>query len=115
MGWLQWMQTLDQFKFAIHLNPNTIGGTFSLNCAYLGIPCIGNKNSTPQELCFPNLSVEPADLGTAKQLLHLLKNDENFYNEQSVIARERYTELFHEDAFLQNWDTIKRNQFSELN
>jgi len=33
-------------------------GTFSLNCAYFGIPCIGNEKVDTQRLCFPELSVD---------------------------------------------------------
>ena len=56
MNWTEWMYKLSEFKYAIHLNPNTIGGTFPLNCGYLGITCIGNIHQQTQRLCFPDLS-----------------------------------------------------------
>ena len=39
ISWLEWMNTLSTFKYAIHLMPTIAAGTFSLNCAYFGIPC----------------------------------------------------------------------------
>ena len=61
LNWKEWIYNLAEFKYAVHLNPNTIGGTFSLNCGYLGIPCIGNVHQNTQRLCFPDLSVEAHD------------------------------------------------------
>jgi hypothetical protein len=42
MPWNQWMQQVSTFKYAVHLMPTVAAGTFALNCAYFGIPCIGN-------------------------------------------------------------------------
>ena len=41
MKWLPWVNRLSQFKYAVHLMPTQAAGTFALNCAYHGIPCIG--------------------------------------------------------------------------
>jgi len=99
MEWTEWIHTLNRFKYAIHLNPNTIGGTFSLNCAYLGIPCIGNIDCNTQRLCFPDLSVQPDDIKRAKQLMKKLRNDEKFYLYCSKLAKEKYKEHFHENIY----------------
>lgn len=102
--WTKWMYNLDKFKYAIHLNPNTIGGTFSLNCAYLGIPCIGNIKTATQQACFPELSVFPDDIKTAKSLFYRLYHDQDFYNECSVKARVNYQAYFTEEAYKRHWD-----------
>ena len=99
MEWTEWIHTLNRFKYAIHLNPNTIGGTFSLNCAYLGIPCIGNIDCNTQRLCFPDLSVQPDDIKGAKQLMKKLRKYEKFYLYCSKLAKEKYKAHFHENIY----------------
>jgi hypothetical protein len=106
MNWKQWIHTLNQYKYAVHLNPNTIGGTFYLNCAYLGIPCIGNINTNTQRLCFPMTSVEPNDIVTAKQLTHALMNNPDFYDECSSRAKINYKEHFRIDVYKTNLHKI---------
>jgi hypothetical protein len=75
-------------------------GTFALNCAYLGIPCIGYKGLDTQEICHPNLTVEIGDLVTAKKLITLLK-DKDYYKEQSQIAINNYKNNYTEEKFKQ--------------
>jgi len=60
--WTDWMKQLSEFKYAVHLMPTVAAGTFSLNCAYFGIPCIGNTNVDTQGLCHPELSVVVNDV-----------------------------------------------------
>jgi len=62
--WHDWIKTLSTFKYAIHLMPTIAAGTFSLNCAYFGIPCIGNNKVDTQKICFPELSVDAEDVYT---------------------------------------------------
>jgi hypothetical protein len=107
MQWDQWITSLNNFKYAVHLNPNTIGGTFHLNCAYLGIPCIGNIKTNTQRLCFPDLSVEPYDLVKAKSLIKRLVYDKEFYTECSNKAKKLYQEKFYESIYIKTWEKIK--------
>ena len=74
-------------------------GTFALNCAYLGIPCIGYEGLDTQEKCHPNLTVKLGDLVTAKKKLTLLRNDKHFYTECSITSKLNYNKYFHEDKF----------------
>tara|TARA_B100002019_G_scaffold277769_1_gene277935 strand:+ start:303 stop:1256 length:954 start_codon:yes stop_codon:yes gene_type:complete len=111
--WDKWIYELNKFKYAVHLNPNSIGGTFSLNCAYLGIPCIGNVNSNTQKYCYPDLSVLPDDLSKAKQLMSDLCNDKDFYLHCSNTAKELYQEYFSEKVYLRIWDSIIKEEFNE--
>lgn len=110
--WSTWMHSLNNFKYAIHLNPNNIGGTFSLNCAYLGIPCIGSEDTNTQRICFPDLSIRPTDLKKANSLLLQLLHDENFYKEQSSKAIELYNSHFSKQVFLLTWEGILKNVFN---
>ena len=75
-------------------------GTFALNCAYLGIPCIGYEGLDTQEKCHPDLTVKLGDLATAKEKLILLKTDNNFYNKCSNIAKQNYKNNYQELIFL---------------
>jgi hypothetical protein len=107
--WLGWMNQLNNFKYAVHLNPNSIGGTFNLNCAYLGIPCIGNKDSNTQRICFPKLSVDHRDLLKAIELVNRLKTDTEFYNDVSDEAKRNYEMYFSEQSYKDGWELIKRD------
>lgn len=92
--WNEWIQQLSTFKYAIHLMPTVAAGTFSLNCAYLGIPCIGNKLVDTQRICHPDLSVDVNDLETARNLAIRLRDDDDFYNKCSRIAQQNYQEHY---------------------
>jgi len=103
MNWVEWIHTLSQFKYGIHLMRTHAAGTFALNCAYLGIPCIGYEGLDTQENCHPHLTVKLGDLATAKEKLILLKNDKDFYNKCSIIAKENYKKYHSEQIFLDRW------------
>jgi hypothetical protein len=94
VDWLNWMKQLSTFKYAVHLMPTVAAGTFALNCAYLGIPCIGNKDVDTQIKCHPDLSVSVGDVETARQLVNQLREDADFYNHCSEMARMRYHSVY---------------------
>jgi len=98
-AWADWMDMVSNFKYAVHLMPTIAAGTFSLNCAYFGIPCIGNKKVDTQRLCFPELSVDVEDVEEARKLANKLKNDKDFYNHCSENAKFNYKEYFHISKF----------------
>lgn len=99
MEWKDWIHKLNEFKIGVHLMRTHAAGTFALNCAYLGIPCIGYKGLDTQEKCHPILSVETGDLLEAKNLIRILSTNKEFYDECSQEARANYQELFHESKF----------------
>jgi hypothetical protein len=78
-------------------------GTFALNCAYLGIPCIGYKGLDTQEICHPMLSIDLGDIPKAIEMAHKLKTDKGFYNFCSKAAKENYNKYYHEDKFNTTW------------
>jgi hypothetical protein len=92
--WTDWMKQLSSFKYAVHLMPTIAAGTFSLNCAYLGIPCIGNEKVDTQRVCHPELSVDVEDIERAAKLIERLRDDEDFYNECSTVAKENYKKYY---------------------
>ena len=95
LNWINWMKELSTFKYAIHLMPTIAAGTFSLNCAYFGIPCIGNEKVDTQNICHPQLSVDVDDIEKARFLAKKLKEDKDFYDECSktskLIYKNQYT------------------------
>lgn len=97
--WLEWMKQLSTFKYAVHLMPTVAAGTFALNCAYLGIPCIGNKKVDTQSMCHPSLSVDIDDIRTARYLAKRLREDERFYLECKSEAIKNYGHYYQLDCW----------------
>jgi hypothetical protein len=99
LDWIDWMKELSKFKYAVHLMPTVAAGTFSLNCAYFGIPTIGNINVDTQRLCHPLLSVEVNDVESARKMAKKLHTDVDFYNHCSSTAIEQYKKHFSLEKF----------------
>jgi hypothetical protein len=99
LPWNKWIYALSEFKYAIHLMPTQAAGTFAMNCAYLGIPCIGYKGLDTQETLHPELCVDINDINSARELLYKLKNDINFYNKQSVACELNFQKYYSEGTF----------------
>ena len=99
MSWLGWINELNKVKYGVHLMRTHAAGTFALNCAYLGIPCIGYKGLDTQELCHPDLTIEIGNLKGAKNLVKELRNNQEFYVYCSQISKQKYKQHFHEDIF----------------
>ena len=106
MNWVEWIKTLNNFKYGVHLMRTHAAGTFALNCAYLGIPCIGYEGLDTQEICHPYLTVKLGDLATAKEKLIQLKSDKHWYDRCSIIAKEEYQRYYHENKFINKLNLI---------
>jgi len=107
MNWKQWIYKLNEFKIGVHLMRTHAAGTFALNCAYLGIPCIGYKGLDTQEICNPETTVDIGDLKKAREIAKELRNNEKFYLHCSNIAKQKYKEHYHENIF----NTTFKKQF----
>ena len=90
MTWVDWINNLSKFKYGVHLMPTWAAGTFTLNCAYHGIPCIGYKGLDTQEQLHPSLSVDYGDLHMARKLAKKLKKDVSFYDKCSDECKTIY-------------------------
>ena len=106
MIWNEWIKTLANFNVGIHLMRTHAAGTFALNCAYLGIPCIGYKGLDTQETLHPELSVNIGDIEKANQLAIRLRDDKEFYNYCSDTTKHNYLMYYTEDKWLQIWNKI---------
>ena len=94
LTWLDWMKTLSTFKYAIHLIPTVAAGTFSLNCDYFGLPCIGNEKVDTQRICHPDLAIDVDDVEKARKLAKRLKEDKDFYDMCSEMSKIKYHEIY---------------------
>lgn len=99
MNWNDWMVEVSKFKYGVHLMPTVAAGTFSLNCAYFGIPVIGNENVDTQRLLHPNLSVDVSDIESAMLMVEMLK-DPIFYKKKSEEARDNYNKYYTKEIWL---------------
>ena len=100
MTWVEWINSLSQYHVGVHMMPTHAAGTFTLNCAFHGIPCIGYKGLDTQEELHPLLSVDDGDMDTAIKLANKLKDDK-FYEECSLMSKENYTKsLYAENNFV---------------
>ena len=108
--WKDWINTLSQFHVGIHLMRTHAAGTFAMNCAWHGIPCIGYKGLDTQEICHPNLTVELGDLHKARELAVRLKEEDGFYDECSKMARDRWEEEYSEEHYLSRWNKFWSKQ-----
>lgn len=102
--WSKWMIDLSTRKYAVHLMRTFAAGTFALNCAYLGVPCIGYTQLDTQRICFPELSVELGDLESARKIARNLKENKLFYAHVSSYAKKAYHDNFREEIFIRNFN-----------
>jgi hypothetical protein len=101
MMWVDWMKEVSKFKYGVHLMSTVAAGTFSLNCAYFGIPVIGNEQVDTQRLLHPQLSVEVFDIESAMLLVEMLK-DPSFYKKKSEEAKDNYQTIYTKEVWLKN-------------
>lgn len=106
MDWTSWIYRLNEFKYAVHLMRTHAAGTFALNTAFLGIPCIGWKSLDTQEICHPMTTLPLGDLSAAKYVAKRLKNDPGFYNECATEAKILYKNNFGEEQFKKTMNHI---------
>ena len=99
LTWYGWMMSLSSIKYGIHLMRTHAAGTFALNCAYYGIPCIGYRGLDTQEICHPSLTVDIGDIKRARELSRNLL-DEDFYKKCSVESKSLYEKNYKESVFL---------------
>ena len=103
MDWHTFMYELSKCKYGIQTYQSS-AGQFPLNCAYLGIPCIGYNDVNTQKYLFPDLSIDRGDLIQARKLANIIQNDLDFYKEVSIKSKQLYSE----DILLTNWGHITK-------
>ena len=105
MDWHTFMHELSKCKYGIQTYQSS-AGQFPLNCAYLGIPCIGYNDVNTQVYLHPDLSVDRGDIQHARILAKDLQENKEFYHECSKEAKLMYNKLYTEEVFLKRWKDI---------
>ena len=108
MSWRDWIDKLSDFSVGVHLMRTHAAGTFAMNCAFHGIPCIGYKGLDTQETLHPLTTVEVGDLESAKDLAIKLKDDK-FHWLCSETTQKRFDDHYTESAWLEVWQSRNRN------
>ena len=103
MNWREWINCLSQYNIGIHLMRTHAAGTFAMNCAFHGIPCIGYKGLDTQDTCHPLTTVKVGDLDHAVEIADML-NRNKFYNMCSKTSREMFERFYTEETWLENWE-----------
>ena len=104
MDWRDWIMTLGDYNIGVHLMRTHAAGTFAMNCAFHGIPCIGYRGLDTQEVLHPSTTVEVGDIYSAQIYGDKLKNDNDFYKECSETAKNKFNEFYTEEAWKENWN-----------
>ena len=102
MSWRDWIDKLSDFNIGVHLMRTHAAGTFAMNCAFHGIPCIGYKGLDTQEILHPLTTVEVGDLDEAKRMAEKLKT-EKFYKLCVDTMEKRFKQNYTEEAWKKNW------------
>ena len=79
-------------------------GTFAMNCAFHGIPCIGYRGLDTQELLHINTTVDVGDLYEAKKIILRLKEDTYFYRECSVNSQIAFKKFYTEEKWKESFN-----------
>ena len=103
MSWREWINCLSQYNIGVHLMRTHAAGTFAMNCAFHGIPCVGYKGLDTQEICHPLTTVKVGDLEHAIEVAKKLKESEEFYEICTETAQKRFQQYYTEEAWLANW------------
>ena len=115
MNWVEWMNHLSQFKYAVHLMPTHAAGTFALNCAYHGITCIGYEGLDTQAHCHPQLTIKMNDLRNARKLANRLRTDSSFYETACETAKNNFNVFFGEKEYIYKMNKLLKEVINETN
>ena len=103
LNWREWINCLSQYNIGVHLMRTHAAGTFAMNCAFHGIPCIGYRGLDTQELLHKNTMVDVGDLYEAKKLVKRLKEDTYFYKECSDMALNGFEKYYTEEKWKESF------------
>ncbi len=102
MSWREWIETLGNYNVGVHLMRTHAAGTFAMNCAWHGIPCVGYKGLDTQEILHPLTTVDVGDLDEAVRVVEKLK-DEKFYRLCNKTIAKRFEQNYTEEKWKENW------------
>ena len=83
-------------------------GTFSMNLAYHGTPCLGYYGLDTQDLLHPQTTVELGNIQKAQKILKRLYEDEFFYQECSEQTKRLFDKYYSEEAWLEDFQKVNK-------
>ena len=104
LSWREWIVELGKYNVGVHLMRTHAAGTFAMNCAFHGIPCIGYRGLDTQELLHSNTMVDVGDLHEAKKIVLRLKEDTYFYKECSEIAKSGFEKYYTDEKWKESFN-----------
>jgi len=93
---------LGNYNVGVHLMRTHAAGTFAMNCAWHGIPCVGYKGLDTQEILHPLTTVDAGNLDEAVRVVEKLK-DEKFYRLCNETIVKRFEQNYTEEKWKKNW------------
>ena len=87
MSWREWITNLSEYEIGVHLMRTHAAGTFAMNCAWHGIPCVGYKGLDTQEILHPLTTVEVGNLDEAVKVSEKLKNNKIYFELRKYLER----------------------------
>lgn len=102
-NWKNWIIELSKRKYAVNMMRTIAAASFSLNCAWLSIPCVGWDVQDTQRMCFPELSVPLGDLEQARKVARHLSENDLFYNHCAAYAKKMASDIYSEVEFLKRF------------
>ena len=105
VNWVDWIRELKKVRYGVHLMRTYAAGTFALNCAKVGIPCIGYENLDTQRILHPDLTVKEGDIKAARILARRLA-DKKFYEDCMFTCLTNHEQYYHEKIFLEKFNEI---------
>jgi len=109
--YIEYNKILSKFKIALNLTPMAIGGSFPLQCAMVGVPCVGWDNSHTLKKCFPDLVAPYGDFESLRIILNKLNTEDDFYNKVASQARHIFLKEYNIEEYKKNMNLI----FNSLN
>lgn len=102
-NWADWMANFSARKYAVNLMRTIAAASFSLNAAWLSIPCVGWDVQDTQRICFPELSVPMGDMQSARKIAKHLATNDLFYEHCSAYAKKMAIDIYSEERFRSNF------------
>jgi hypothetical protein len=106
VNWTEWMIELHKSRIGIHLMRTFAAGTFAMNCAYLGIPCIGYMDlDTQRDLHFDTSVEQVGDIPSALSIFEDLLYDWTL-DDTMLLRKEFKRSMYYEPNYVKYMNKV---------
>lgn len=88
-GWDQYITRANYSLLGLHLDHGHTWGSFPLECAAVGMPCVSSPSLFTQKTLFPGLCVSHHNITGAADMVRKLVSDAGFYEEAVSYAQSQ--------------------------